>query len=343
MATAVRHPSRVTIPTGWTSAHWATTEFRAELRDFVECALGEPAELDPVSARPWSTVWRCRSASGVVVFAKQNCPGQAHEARLMTALAELAPSYVVPVVAADIGRDLLLTAEAGPTLRSSGAAGDVDTWCRIVAESVHLQRATAEVAPRLGLTILAPADATTYVADAVGRLGALPEGDPRRMGPETAHSLERLLPVVGEWSDEVDDLGLPLALVHNDLHDNNVVASAGTLRFFDFGDAVLADPLANLLIPLRVVADQLGAGPGDERLERIADAALEVWSDLATMRELRRALPAALQLGRLARAESWRRCVVSMTAEERTVYGAHPAAWLGTLAEEPPVGRIAAH
>ncbi|HWI44000.1 MAG TPA: phosphotransferase [Nocardioides sp.] len=320
----------------WTSAHWASEEFRAELRDFVECALGEPTELEPVSARPWSTVWRCRSASGVTGFVKQNCPGQAHEARLVSTLAELAPSYVVPVLGADIGRDLLLTADAGPTLRSAGAAGDVATWCRIVAAGAQLQRVTAGAAPRLGLTVLAPADATMYVADAVGRLGALPEGDPRRMEAATARALEQLLPAVGDWSDEVEDLGLPLALVHNDLHDDNVVAGARGLRFFDFGDAVLADPLANLLIPLRVVAEQLGAGPGDERLWRVADAALEVWSDLAPMDDLRRTLPAALQLGRLARAESWRRCVAGMTAEERSTYGAYPAAWLGTLAEEEP-------
>jgi hypothetical protein len=64
-----------------------------------------------------------------------------------------------------------------------------------------------------------------------------------------------------------------------------------------------------------------------------------VWSDLAAPRRLRAALPAALQLARLARVESWRRCVASMTAEERGEHGGAPAAWLGTLLAEPPLGR----
>jgi hypothetical protein len=338
-ARAVGHPSLVST---WTSAAWVTEEFRDELRRFVVRALGPDVVLEPVSLRPWSTVWRCRSARGTA-YAKQNCPGQAHEARLVATLAELAPSYVVPVLAADIGRDLLLTADGGPTVREAGHEEDLGTWCRIVSDAARLQRATAEVAPRLGLTVLAPGDATTYVADAVGRLGALPHDDPRRMPPETARDLEALLPRVEDWADEVEDLRLPLTLVHNDLHDANVVAGDGTLRFFDFGDTVLGNPLANLLIPLQVLADQLDAGPDDPRLWQVADAALEVWSDLAPMRDLRTALPAALQLARVARAESWRRCVATMTTDERAEFGSAPAAWLGTLTEDPPLRAVVAH
>ena len=50
--------------------------------------------------RPWATVWRLESASGVY-YAKQNCPLQAFEAGLAALLARLAPDRVVPVTAAD--------------------------------------------------------------------------------------------------------------------------------------------------------------------------------------------------------------------------------------------------
>lgn len=323
----------------WTSAVWATAEFREELRGFVTSAVGEPTVLEPVSVRPWSTVWRVVSDRGVH-YAKQNCPGQAHEAELVSGLAKLAPDRVVPVTAADTARDLLLTEDLGPTLRASGASGDPDVWCRIVAEAAGLQREVAGHVAELPLRVMTPGDATTYVADAVGRLGALPADDPRRVAPEVGRRLEALLPTIERWSDEVADLDLPITLNHNDLHDNNVVAPTGSalLRFLDFGDAVLTEPLGSLLVPLNVCADALGAGPHDPRLLRVADAALEVWSDLAPMTELRAVLPAALQLGRLARAESWRRCVASMTFAERGEYGAAPAHWLGTLLDDPPVG-----
>ena len=325
----------------WTSAHWLTEEFRSELRSFVVAAVGEDVALEQVKVRPWSAVWRVRTPDGTF-YAKQNCPGQAQEARLLSVLAEVVPAYVVPLIAADPARDLLLTADLGPTVREQQRSTDVDLWCRILGDAAGLQRAVAPHADRLFLTRLPAEDAATYLGDAVGRLAALAPTDPRRLAPETAERLCRLLPTVETWADRVADLDLPLTLNHNDLHDNNVVATGegGPLRFFDFGDAVLTEPLGNLLVPLEVCASLLDAGPDDPRLRRIADAALEAWSDRAPTSRLRRALPAALQLARLARVESWRRCVASMTEEERGAYGGYPAGWLGTLLADPPLGAL---
>lgn len=316
---------------------WSGEELLAGLRAFVTAAVGESAVIEPVGRQPWSAVWRVRAASGTS-YVKQNCPGQAHEARLVAELATVAPDQLVPVLAADPERDLLLTADLGPTLADLGRSGDVATWCRVVAESAALQRRLVTTGLTTPLTVLTPCDASTYVADAVGRLAALPPGDPRRLAPDLAHRLERLLPTVDRWADEVEDLDLPLTLVHNDLHAGNVVPLDGTLRFFDFGDALVADPLGNLLMPLVTAQRELRAPDDDPRLRRIADAGLEAWSDLAPLPALRAALPAALQLGRLARIESWRRCVASMTEAERAEYGWVPAHYLALLLESPPVG-----
>lgn len=343
-APSVGHASLVTQT--WTSAVWRSEAFAAELRAFVTPAVGEPTVFEPLKIRPWSAVWRVEVGDRVY-FAKQNCPGQAHEARLVSELARIAPEYVVPVVAADPGRDLLLTADLGRTLAELGGGHDVDTWCRIVRDAALLQRAVVPYAPDLGLTQMPPEGATTYVGDAIGRLGALPPEDPRRLSEDVAERLRALLPTIECWSDQVGDLDLPLTLNHNDLHGANVVATAAIdrpdvpLRFFDFGDAVVTEPLGALFVPLAVCAEDLGAGPDDLRLRLIVDAALEVWSDLVPARELRAALPAALQLARLPRVESWRRCVVTMTPEERAEFGSAPADRLATLVADPPVGHVA--
>jgi hypothetical protein len=326
----------------WTSAVWDTPGFQAELRDFVVRALGEPSSLERVKVRPWASVWKV-TVGDQTCFAKQNCPGQAHEARVVSALATIAPDYVVPVVAADPTRDLLLTQDLGRTLGELGAAHDVLTWSRIVRDAALLQRAVAPRVDELGLTALPPECATMYAGDAIGRLNALPDGDPRRLGDDVAERLRALLPSIERWSDQVADLDLPLTINHNDLHANNVVAPGGPdqpLRFFDFADAVVGEPLGELLIVLNLCSDELKASPDDLRLRRIADAALEVWSDLVPARALRAGLPAALQLARLARVESWRRCVASFTSSEREEYGAAPAQWLGSLVEDPPVGHL---
>lgn len=330
-------PAGVSTST-WTSAVWATEEFRAELHAFVTDAVGVPDRIELVTHRPWSALWRV-SAGGRSSYAKQNCPGQAQEARLLSALTRIAPEGVVPVLAADGERDLLLTADLGPTVHDRGGAADLDMWVRIAADATLLQRRLVDTAPGLGLTVMAPADAMTYVADAVGRLAGLAPGDLRRLEPEVAVLLEALLPTVEEWSDRVEDLGLPLTLIHNDLHAENVLeAPDGTLRLFDFADAVVADPLAGLYVPLAMAQEALGLPAGDPALWRIAETFLDPWTDLAPLAALRAALPAALQLGRLARVESWRRCVAWMTAEEREHFGAAPALRLATLLDPTPLG-----
>ena len=45
----------------------------------------------------------------------------------------------------------------------------------------------------------------------------------------------------------------------------------------------------------------------------MADAALEVWGDVVPVAALRAALPSALRLGRLGRAESWLRVSATLT------------------------------
>lgn len=323
----------------WSSEVWSSADFRARLLAFLRPVLGEPDRIEEVSRRPWSAVWRVH-AGGVASYVKQNCPGQSHEAYLMRGLACVAGDYVVPVLAADVEQDLLLTADLGPTLDERVGRADVDRWCALVARSSDLQRRSLPAIEDFCLTALPPSSVGTYVADAVGRLRALPSDDPRRLDDAVAAQIEALLPTIERWTDQVEDLGLPQALLHNDLHPGNVVGPDDDLRFLDFGDAVLGDPLGNLLIPLNVARDELSASPDDPRLRRIADAGLEPWTDLAPAADLRAALPASLQLARLARVESWRRCVVTMTPTERQEYGGAPAGWLASLLDPPPVGDL---
>jgi hypothetical protein len=108
--------------------------------------------------------------------------------------------------------------------------------------------------------------------------------------------------------------------------------------FFDFADAVIGHPLSGLMVPLGVLAHHLGgAGPDDPRLRWVADAGLEVWSDVAPMRELRRALPAALRLGALCRAESWARIIADVGREALAEHGNADVQWWGRLDDPAPV------
>ena len=320
------------------SSRWATEEFREELRAWCTSYVGPVTAMGQHKLRGWATVWRVEAADGVW-FAKQNCPGQRAEVPLMATLAEVVPDRVVPVTAARDG--LLLTPDQGEVFYQT-AGGDLANWVRLAREAAELQRALLPHHDALlvaGLTELRPEQAADYLSARIEQYAALAPGDSRRLDPDIAERLRAHLPVVRRWAEQVAALGLPLTLNHNDLHENNVFDVAGRLRFFDFGDALVTEPLGVLLIPLNILGEKLAADADDPRLWQVADAALELWSDLVPMTELRAALPAALQLGRLGRVESWVRCQPSLSDAELAEWGPVAATWLGTLDAEPPVGR----
>ncbi len=321
------------------SSRWETPEFRTELRAWCEAQVGPVVAMEQHKLRGWATVWRVTTGDAAW-FAKQNCPGQLFEQPLMALLARLAPHRVVPVRAE--GDGFLLTPDQGPVF-SETAGADLESWVRLARDAALLQRelvAHLDEILATGATPLRPEQAHEYVAARVEQYAALGAADPRRLAPEVAERLRGHLPRIRRWADQVAALGLPLALNHNDLHENNVFDVGGRLLFFDFGDALVTDPLGVLLIPLNVLADKLDAGADDPRLWRVADAALEIWSDVVPLSELRRALPAALQLGRLGRVESWVRCQPALSDEQLVEWGPVAATWLGTLDADPPVGRV---
>ena len=322
------------------SSRWATDEFRDELRAWCEELIGPVTAMEQHKLRGWATVWRVSTVDGSW-FAKQNCPGQLFEQPLLALLARLVPDRVVPV--AGEGDGFLLTPDQGPVFRET--AGDhLENWVRLARDAALLQR---ELLPHqrgllaAGTTELKPEETPDYVAARVEQYAGLGADDPRRLDPDVAARLRAHLPVVRRWAEEVAALRLPVTLNHNDLHENNVFDVDGRLRFFDFGDAMLTEPLGVLLVPLNILGEKLDAGADDPRLWRVAEAALEVWSDLVPVPELRAALPAALQLGRLGRVESWVRCQPSLTDEELAEWGPNAALWLGTMLEQPPLGSVA--
>lgn len=287
---------------------WRSAEFETELRRWVADVAGPATAIEQVKVRPWAAVWRVHTRAGVL-YAKQNCSGQSFEAALLATLAEVAPAYVVRPVAVDLERGLLLTPDRGRVFAETVAADDLEAWCRLVRRAMQLARELQPHTARLTAAGLTDCRVPPGLTETVGALRA-----------------------------DVAALGLRDTFVHNDLHERNAFDLPQGLVFFDVADAVLGHPLSGLLIPLDVLAHHLGgAGPEDPRLRRVADAALEVWSDVAPASELRRALPAALGLGRLCRAESWARIIPDFSGEALDEYGTADAEWWGRVADPPPV------
>lgn len=289
----------------WTPEVWQSAAFESELREWAAPHTGAVRSLTRVKDRPWSGVWRVDAEHGAF-YVKQNCPGQQQEARIVSVLARVAPDFIVETVAVDEERDLLLTADGGRTWREALADGAAVGWETLLHDAMLLARTSVPVLDEMRLTVLDPDGIRDHVTRA---------RDEWRIPEQFRTGVDAAVDVVGAAGDQVAALGLPLALNHNDLHDANAFVGEHGARFFDFGDAVASSPLAALRIPLAVYAQSIHASENDPRVLGVADAALEVWSDLAPMAELRAALPAANRLAAVARAESWHRILESVPDE----------------------------
>ncbi len=317
---------------------WLGPDFEAELRAFVEDAVG-PVRLEQVKLRGWATVLRAHAADGLF-WAKQNCLLNLFEAALVDEIGQLEPDRVVRLRSVDRERGLLLMPDEGPVLGADHP--DLDSWSEVVRQWAQLQRLLLPHTDRLtaaGVGTMRPEDSEELVLDRTEALNALPAGDPRRLPDEAVPAIRAGLPELRRSVDAVGALGLPMALNHNDLHGGNVFAPPGdAMRFFDLGDALLTDPLGVLLIPLRILADQLDCASDDPRLGHVAEALVEVWSDVAPTRELRAALPHGLRLATLGRHEAWVRATPSMSPAERIDWGSAASDWLATVTDPPLLG-----
>lgn len=328
-----------------TSQHWATSTWRDEASAWVEQilrdhGLNRTGLIEQPRIRFWSTQLTVPTDAGRMWF-KENCPAMSFEARLVAVLAELVPDHVVAPLAIEPDHGWMLSPDAGPTLREADRDG-LDLWVRLATNWADLQRRISPSADRLlaaGVPASLPLQAPVTIAERVEEYAALPSGDPGRIDADTAAGLRAALPTITRWAEQVAAVGLPLTLDHNDLHSNNAFqprAGEQHLRFFDFGDAVVGDPLGTLLIPLNVLGHELGTDdPDDPRLRRVVDAYLEVWSDLADSATLRAAVDPSRQLARLNRSESWRRVLPWANADERAEWGDSAAAWLAMFLEHP--------
>ena len=119
-------------------------------------------------------------------------------------------------------------------------------------------------------------------------------------GPATAFEAGLYEPPAGAPSPEAASRSLD----HNDLHAWNVLG-AGTFRFYDWGDSVVAHAFASLLLPLTDVRNRAD----DDVALRLRDAYLEAWSDLAPHAELVETLELAVRVGWIARSHTWLRAV----------------------------------
>jgi hypothetical protein len=238
----------------------------------------------------------------------------------MLELVRLRPERVIEVLATDLDRGWMITADAGQRLRELLASpDDLVRWEEFLPLHAEVQLATAD---RIGLLLelgvpderlaVLPTHLEEVLADRdillVDREDGLDEAQRDRL-IESVPEVERLCA-------ELADAGIPETVQHDDLHDGNVFVRDGEYLTFDWGDSCVSHPFHTLAVTLRAAAWRFDLPPGDSRLERMRDAYLEPFGSYGSRAELLEAFATAYRLGTIGRALSWYRAVQAHPAIE---------------------------
>ena len=236
-----------------------------EAEAWVDAALApvgarRTGELETFRTRPWGVVLRAETSDGVV-WMKEPRGATAFEVPLYWLLAECAPEAILVPLAVDEERGWVLLPDGGTSLGERAEGEElVEAMASALGRYARVQRALeprVDDLRRIGIADMTPGAMPARFDEAI-RAGARysrSSGD-----PADAESLERIAghrATFLEWCEELADRPGGASLDHNDLHPWNVLGSPDQpegLRFYDWGDSVIAHPFATTLVPLGVIA-----------------------------------------------------------------------------------------
>jgi hypothetical protein len=309
----------ITTSTGievWSSDAWRAAAVAWLDEQLAAAGLERTGDVEHPHVRAWATVVRVPTTGGVY-WMKATAPATAFEVGLYDLFRRVTPGYILEPLAVDVERNWFVLPDGGPPLADELTGADlVDTLVRVVPQYGEFQRALAPSVDEL--LALGVADMRADVmperfdeACAVVRAYVEARDDPdQRVALEQAVAMR---PTFVRWCEDLASAPGAPSLDHNDLHGWNILAGEGgraeRARFYDWGDGVVAHPFASMLVALGWLRDVDGVDGDERQLNRVRDAYLEAFADLAPRAELVDTLQLACQVGKAARALTWARAV----------------------------------
>lgn len=304
------------------AAVWRGDPWRVEVERWVRSRLSQagitvvgPAEQ--VRLKPWSTHLVVATDRGRYWF-KENCPALRFEAGLVATLSQLVPGRVLEPLAIDLDRGRLLTPDGGATLDQSRAPADI--FVCALAEFGVVQRALAHHSTEVvttGLPVVPADQAADHFERQLRDLRRLPAGHPLHIDEDVITRAARFHEIVDNAASQLAETPLPDSLQHNDLQPSNVFEPRqGSLRFFDFGDAVWSHPFSVLNVMRYRVAQAWNCSIEDRRIAHLIDSYLDGWTEKAPIQDLRRLVEPAMTVAKLHRYNSWHQLIPYMPNTE---------------------------
>ena len=346
-ADAASGPDRETIPTGIRT--WLDPAWRASVEAWLAGELARlgrriAGTIEQPHIRPWATTMRIPTEGSPVWF-KATGPGPAYEGPLLEVLRAAGVERAVLPLAVHPSRPWLLFDDAGPTLRASRRDGrgdhDLAAWERILTGYAALQRSVEGDAVVATMRAAGtPDERPERLTEALDRLVADDRIWSRVAAPERADALSararlvsRGAPVVTDLAGQAARAGVPASIQHNDFHGGNIVVGPDGERFFDWGDAVIGHPFATLAGTFASIARRTGRDPGDPSFERLRDAYIEAWTDVAQRTDLGAAIQATHALAPIGKALAWERALIDLGPDGMDGHAGRTAEALANFAE----------
>ncbi len=325
----------------WASQAWHESATSWVDEQLERHAIRRTGELEQQTLQPWATVLSARTTHGRV-WLKATGPGTSFEPALYELLARAIPERVLAPIATDETRGWLLLPDGGPPLADRLAGAELaEALATILRCYAELQRAFAphlDAALDAGVADMRPEIMPARFEEAVETVGRHHAGD-----HEAVREVTTLRDSYRSWCERLAAAPGEASLDHNDLHPWNMLVPAldrpDEVRFYDWGDAVIAHPFACMLVPLGWAQRHLATGLEAPELVRIRDAYLEPFDDLAPHSELVETLELACRVGKVARALTWARAVAqSDPAELDEFFASAPLVSLRSLLDDSYVG-----
>jgi Phosphotransferase enzyme family len=293
---------------------WVQPDWLARAHTWIRSHVEPTGEIEQPHVYWWSTVLRVPTADGNLWF-KACHPSHGFEPALTLELAELRPERVIELLAVDLERGWMITADAGLRLRELlTAADDLVRWEEFLPLYADVQLAAAPRAERL-LALGVPDE----------RLAGIPRRLERVLEDRSVLLVDRedgldesqygqllaSLPEVERLCRELESYGIPETVQHDDLHDGNVFVRDGRYVLFDWGDSCISHPFHTLAVTLRAAAWRFDVEPGHRTIARMRDTYLEPFGGYGSRSELLDAFAIAYRTGTIARSLSWHRAVLA--------------------------------
>jgi len=322
---------------------WVSDEWHTDVRHWIDSQLARvglqvTGPIEQPHTRPYATAIRIPTQNRPVWF-KATTQGLGYEVQLTRFLSDLLPQHTPSLIASDDERCWMLMEDMGETLRSRiSTVADLywmDKALELYADLQKMAAVRIDDLSATGIPDRRPTPLRSQWDELIRDTDRLfiDQYDYDCISGAHYHRALEMWPEISRLLEELESVGLPDTVVHEDLHDANIFIKGNSIILSDWGEACISNPLCTLTVFLRSMAYQRGLNIDAPEIVAVRDRYLEHWEEFASRAQLVEAAKIAVRIGMLHRSLTWRNTIISAPEESVSDYADRASGWLDGFIE----------